>query len=392
MEVIGFIGLGIMGKPMALNLMKAGHRLVVTSRSRKPVDEVVAAGATAAASPAEVARTASIIITMVPDTPDVELVLTGPNGILSELKPGTVVIDMSTISPVVTKKLSGMVAAKGGSMLDAPVSGGEIGAKNATLTIMVGGDEKTFERARPILACMGKPESVTYIGDSGAGQVAKLCNQICIGGALAGVAEGFALAKSLGIDRSRVRQALLGGFAVEQGARSPRTAHADRRLQAGVFHASLPEGFAARQRNRDGEQRRDARDVNRHPVRERARIVGRRRTRLRRGSRSVVRVVGGKAGQNNVERRMLNVEGKEFCVLRSTLCVRQCWQQPRLPLQDVRLTGTPSGPKPVWVSAHQYQRAVVVVVEMLLVGIRHGRDVHTLVAQAEAMHAGRQFR
>jgi 2-hydroxy-3-oxopropionate reductase len=198
---------------MALNLMKAGHRLVVTSRSRKPVDEVVAAGATAAASPAEVARTASIIITMVPDTPDVELVLTGPNGVLSELKPGTVVIDMSTISPVVTKKLSGMVAAKGGSMLDAPVSGGEIGAKNATLTIMVGGDEKTFERARPILACMGKPESVTYIGDSGAGQVAKLCNQICIGGALAGVAEGFALAKSLGIDRSRVRQALLGGFA-----------------------------------------------------------------------------------------------------------------------------------------------------------------------------------
>jgi len=202
-----------MGKPMALNLMKAGHRLIVASRSRKPVDEVVAAGATRAASPAEVARTASIIITMVPDTPDVELVLTGPNGVLSELKPGTVVIDMSTISPVVTKKLSGMVAAKGGSMLDAPVSGGEIGAKNATLTIMVGGEEKTFERARPILACMGKPESVTYIGESGAGQVAKLCNQICIGGALAGGAEGFALAKSLGIDRSRVRQALLGGFA-----------------------------------------------------------------------------------------------------------------------------------------------------------------------------------
>jgi 2-hydroxy-3-oxopropionate reductase len=124
-----------------------------------------------------------------------------------------VVIDMSTISPVVTKKLSGMVATKGGSMLDAPVSGGEIGAKNATLTIMVGGDEKTFERARPILACMGKPESVTYIGESGAGQVAKLCNQICIGGALAGVAEAYALATSNGLDRARVRQALLGGFA-----------------------------------------------------------------------------------------------------------------------------------------------------------------------------------
>jgi 2-hydroxy-3-oxopropionate reductase len=212
-EVIGFIGLGIMGKPMALNLMKAGHRLVVTSRSRKPVDELAAAGATAVSTPAAVAKEASVVITMVPDTPDVELVLTGPNGVLSTLKPGTVVIDMSTISPGVTKKLAAAVAAKGGSMLDAPVSGGEIGAKNATLTIMVGGDEKVFERARPILACMGKPESVTYIGESGAGQVAKLCNQICIGGALAGVAEGFALAQSLGIDRSRVRQALLGGFA-----------------------------------------------------------------------------------------------------------------------------------------------------------------------------------
>ena len=128
---------------------------------------------------------------MVPDTPDVEKVLTGENGVLTELKPGAVVIDMSTISPVVTKKLAAQVAAKGGSMLDAPVSGGEIGAKNATLTIMVGGDEKTFERARPVLACMGKPESVTYIGESGAGQVAKLCNQICIGGALAGVAEAY---------------------------------------------------------------------------------------------------------------------------------------------------------------------------------------------------------
>jgi 2-hydroxy-3-oxopropionate reductase len=216
MEVIGFIGLGIMGKPMALNLIKAGHSLVVHSRSRKPVDELVAAGAQAASSPAEVAKAASIVITMVPDTPDVELVLTGPNGVLDQLKPGTIVIDMSTISPEVTKRLAATVAAKGGSMLDAPVSGGEIGAKNATLTIMVGGDEATFERARPILARMGKAESVTYIGASGAGQVAKLCNQICIGGALAGVAEAFALAKSLDIDRSRVRQALLGGFAASK--------------------------------------------------------------------------------------------------------------------------------------------------------------------------------
>jgi 2-hydroxy-3-oxopropionate reductase len=214
-EVIGFIGLGIMGKPMALNLIKGGYRLVVHSRSRGPVDALVAAGATAANTPAEVAKQASVVITMVPDTPDVELVLTGPNGfgILSELKPGTIVIDMSTISPDVTRRLSAAVAAKGGSMLDAPVSGGEVGAKNATLTVMVGGDENTFERARPILASMGKPESVTYIGPSGSGQVTKLCNQICIAANLAGVAEAYALAKANGLEPARVRQALLGGFA-----------------------------------------------------------------------------------------------------------------------------------------------------------------------------------
>ena len=217
MEVIGFIGLGIMGKPMALNLIKGGYSLVVHSRSRGPVDALVAAGAKAANTPAEVARHASVVITMVPDTPDVELVLTGPNGgVVHELTPGTIVIDMSTISPVVTKQLAAAIAAKGGSMLDAPVSGGEIGAKSGMLTIMVGGDQATFERARAILACMGNPERITYIGESGAGQVCKLCNQIAIGGALAGVAEAFALAKSTGIDRARVREALLGGFAASK--------------------------------------------------------------------------------------------------------------------------------------------------------------------------------
>ncbi|HVZ22910.1 MAG TPA: NAD(P)-dependent oxidoreductase [Vicinamibacterales bacterium] len=212
-ETVGFIGLGIMGRPMALNLIKAGYRLVVTSRSRGPIDALAAAGATAAATPADVAREADVVITMVPDSPDVEQVIAGERGVLEGLRPGSIVIDMSTISPIVTRRLSAAVAAKGGSMLDAPVSGGDIGAKNATLTIMVGGDERTFERARPILSCMGKPESVTYIGPSGAGQVTKLCNQIAIGGALAGVAEAFALAKASGIDRGRVRQALLGGFA-----------------------------------------------------------------------------------------------------------------------------------------------------------------------------------
>jgi len=216
MEVIGFIGLGIMGKPMALNLMKAGHRLVVTSRSRKPVDEVVAAGATGAGPPAEVARAATIIITMVPDTPDVEKVLTGENGVLTELKPGAVVIDMSTISPVVTKKLAAQVAAKGGSMLDAPVSGGEIGAINASLSIMVGGEQTAFDAVKPILDVMGNPDRVIRIGDSGAGQICKVCNQMVIGGTLVAVSEAFALARKAQVNVALVRDALLGGFAASK--------------------------------------------------------------------------------------------------------------------------------------------------------------------------------
>jgi 2-hydroxy-3-oxopropionate reductase len=218
-EIVGFIGLGIMGRPMALNLIKAGYKLVVTSRSQGPIDALSAAGAKAVKTPADVARESDVVITMVPDTPDVELVIRGKSdadGVLAGLKRGAIVIDMSTISPDVTRQLAEAVAAKGGSMLDAPVSGGEIGAKNATLTIMVGGDEKTFERARPILSCMGKPESVTYIGPSGSGQVTKLCNQICIAANLAGVAEAYSLAKANGLEPARVRQALLGGFAASK--------------------------------------------------------------------------------------------------------------------------------------------------------------------------------
>ena len=178
-----------------------------------------AAGAKAVKTPADVARESDVVITMVPDTPDVELVIRGKNGldgVLAGLKRGAIVIDMSTISQDVTRRLAEAIAAKGGSMLDTPVSGGEIGAKNATLTIMVGGDEKVFERARPILSCMGKPESVTYIGPSGSGQVTKLCNQICIAANLAGVAEAYSLAKANGLEPARVRQALLGGFAASK--------------------------------------------------------------------------------------------------------------------------------------------------------------------------------
>ena len=215
-ENIGFIGLGVMGKPMAKHLVAAGHRLVVHNRSRGAVDELVAAGATAATTPAEVASKSSIVITMLPDTADVERVLTGPDGVISGLQAGAIVIDMSSISPVATERLATQVAAKGGSMLDAPVSGGEIGAVNAALSIMVGGEEAAFARARPILEKMGNPEKIIHIGRSGAGQICKVCNQVAIGGALAGVSEAFALARKTGVDAARVRAALLGGFAASK--------------------------------------------------------------------------------------------------------------------------------------------------------------------------------
>ncbi|HYM26440.1 MAG TPA: NAD(P)-dependent oxidoreductase [Vicinamibacterales bacterium] len=215
-ETIGFIGLGVMGRPMALNLIKNGFSLIVHSRSRGPVEEVVKAGAKAAESPADLAKQSTVVITMLPDTPDVEKVLAGDGGVLTALQKGALVIDMSSISPTATEKLAAAVAAKSAAMLDAPVSGGEIGAINATLSIMVGGDEAAFTRAKPILEAMGNKERIVHIGRSGAGQVCKICNQIAIGGALAGVSEAFALAKKAGVDAARVRQALLGGFAASR--------------------------------------------------------------------------------------------------------------------------------------------------------------------------------
>lgn len=213
-ERIGFIGLGVMGRPMAGHLLAKGYPVTVNSRSRGPVEALVAAGARAADSPADVARVSDVIITMVPDTPDVELVLTGPNGVLAGITAGSLVIDMSSISPVAAKALAARVAAAGAVMLDAPVSGGEIGAIKASLSIMVGGDANAFARAKPIFECMGNAERIVHIGDEpGSGQICKVCNQIAIGGALAGVSEALALARKAGVDGARVRQALLGGFA-----------------------------------------------------------------------------------------------------------------------------------------------------------------------------------
>ena len=215
-HTIGFIGLGVMGRPMAKSLLTAGFPLVVHSRSQGPVDELVAAGAARASSAADVARRAARIITMLPDSPDVEQVMEGPNGVFSALQRGTILVDTSTIAPATARRLAARAASLGATMLDAPVSGGEIGAINGTLSIMVGGDAQAFAEVKPILEGMGNPEKIILIGDSGAGQICKVCNQMVIGGALAVVSEAFALARKTGVDAAKVRQALLGGFAASR--------------------------------------------------------------------------------------------------------------------------------------------------------------------------------
>jgi 2-hydroxy-3-oxopropionate reductase len=210
---IGFIGLGLMGRPMAANLLKAGFPLIIHSRSRGPVDQLVAAGAARAESPRDVAAQTTRIITMLPDSPDVERVLEGDDGVFLAMQRDTILIDCSSIAPVVARRLAARATELGATMLDAPVSGGEIGAVNGTLSIMVGGDAAAFAEVKPILDAMGNPERVIRIGDAGAGQVCKLCNQMVLGGTIAAVGEAFALARKAGVDPARVREALLGGFA-----------------------------------------------------------------------------------------------------------------------------------------------------------------------------------
>ena len=212
-QTIGFIGLGLMGRPMAKNLLEAGFPLLVHSRSPDPVDDLVAHGAQRAAHPAEVARQTTRIITMLPDSPDVEQVLEGHDGIFETMQPGTILIDCSSIAPRVAGRLAERAAHLGARMLDAPVSGGEIGAISGTLSIMVGGDIDAFMQVKPILDAMGNPERVIRVGDAGAGQITKVCNQMVIGGTLSVVSEAFALAQKAGVDPAKVRAALLGGFA-----------------------------------------------------------------------------------------------------------------------------------------------------------------------------------
>jgi len=206
---VGFIGLGIMGRPMALNLKRAGHELFVPERAS--LAEEVRAAATVLADPAAVAEAAEVVILIVPDTPDVEQVLFGSRGVAEGLTPGKLVIDMSSISPTATKLFARRINASGCDYLDAPVSGGEVGAKNATLTIMVGGPEAAFARAKPLLEAMGK--NITLVGDNGAGQTCKVANQIIVALNLQAVAEALVFAAKAGADPAKVRQALMGGFA-----------------------------------------------------------------------------------------------------------------------------------------------------------------------------------
>jgi 2-hydroxy-3-oxopropionate reductase len=208
---VGFIGLGIMGKPMALNLISSGCTLWVNSRRVESMEPLVAAGARACASPAEVARAADLTFIMVPDTKDVEQVIRGQNGVISGAGPGSTIVDMSTISPVATRSLAAELMARGIEMLDAPVSGGEIGAVNRTLSIMVGGKPEVFQRVKPFFECLGK--NIVHIGPNGAGQVAKACNQIVVSLTVEGVAEALTFARKNGVDFARVREALMGGFA-----------------------------------------------------------------------------------------------------------------------------------------------------------------------------------
>ena len=213
MSNIGFIGLGIMGKPMALNLLKGGHTLFLHSRSGVP-SELTAAGGNACASAKDVAQKSDVIITMLPDTPDVEKVLFGANGVGDGLGKGKIVVDMSSISPIETKKYAKRINELGCEYVDAPVSGGEVGAKNAALTIMVGGTEAAFSKVKPLFELMGK--NITLVGGNGDGQTTKVANQIIVALNIEAVGEALLFAAKAGADPAKVRQALMGGFAASR--------------------------------------------------------------------------------------------------------------------------------------------------------------------------------
>jgi 2-hydroxy-3-oxopropionate reductase len=210
-ERVGFIGLGIMGKPMAQNLMEAGFELVLHNRTRRKAEELGEAGATVAASPREVAENSDVVITMLPDSPQVREVVVGEGGVLEGIREGSLLIDMSTISPVVTEELAEAAKENGASMLDAPVSGGDVGAIEGTLSIMVGGEEGDFERAKPLFEAMGK--TVTHVGPVGAGQVTKAANQVVVALTIEAVSEALVLGSAGGVSPEKILDVLSGGLA-----------------------------------------------------------------------------------------------------------------------------------------------------------------------------------
>src|SRR5215469_6372073 len=212
--MIGFIGLGIMGKPMARNLMKAGYQLVVYNRTPGPVNELAAEGARAAGNSRAVAEQSDVVITMLPDSPQVQEVMTGEHGVLAGARAGTLVIDMSTISPVVTQQLAHAARARGVRMLDAPVSGGDVGAQQGTLSIMVGGSTEDFEQAKPLFEALGK--TIVHVGGNGAGQVVKACNQIVVALTIEAVSEALVLGSKAGVDPAVILKVLSGGLAANR--------------------------------------------------------------------------------------------------------------------------------------------------------------------------------
>jgi 2-hydroxy-3-oxopropionate reductase len=211
---VGFIGLGIMGRPMALRILSAGHTLVVHSRSSDPVTALVAAGAEMASTPADLAKRSDVVIVMVPSTADAEAVVKGPKGLLEAAHAGLVIVDMGSHEPNVMRGLAERCEAAGAAFLDAPVSGGELGARDGTLVAMVGGGIETLEEVRPLLGAMCG--AVVHVGAVGAGMLAKACNQLVVGSTIQAVAEALTLAHAAGVDPARVRAALLGGFAASR--------------------------------------------------------------------------------------------------------------------------------------------------------------------------------
>jgi len=236
METVGYIGLGIMGRPAAQNLLKAGYQVNVYARRDESMQPLTEAGATGCKSPADVAAKSDIIFTNVSDTPDVEQVILGANGVIEGVRKGSAVVDMSTIAASATREIAKQLTARGADMLDAPVSGGEKGAIDGTLSIMVGGDENVFERVKPLFEVMGK--NIVLIGSNGAGQVAKACNQVVIAQAISAIGEAFLLARKSGVDPYKVREALLGGFAGSRALESHGQRMLDRNFAPG-FKAKL---------------------------------------------------------------------------------------------------------------------------------------------------------